>query len=89
MGLPLPGAIIIAIKILTFLLFVAILYSLASSLMFLVKDRGEGDRIVKRLAWRIGLSIVLFLSLWGAFQLGWIESNSGPVRVPPVFRVDE
>jgi len=27
----------------------------------------------------IGLSLVLFLFLWGAYQLGWIEPKSGPV----------
>lgn len=78
-----------AIKILTILVLMTILYSLASSFIFLMKDKGEGDRTIKRLIWRIGLSIVLFLSLWGAYQLGWIEPKSGPVRVPPLFQVDE
>jgi len=73
-----------AIKILTILLLLTILYSLASSLFFLVRDKGEGERTVKRLTWRIGLSIVLFVFLWAAYQLGWIESNNGPVRIPPV-----
>lgn len=77
------------IKILTILFLIAILYSLASSFFFLMKDKGEGDRMVKRLSWRIGLSIVLLLLLWGAFQLGWIEPNSGPVRVPPIFQVEK
>jgi len=71
-----------AIKILIILFLVTILYSLGSALVFLVKDHGEGDRTVNRLTWRIGLSLVLFLFLWGAYQLGWIEPNSGPVRVP-------
>ncbi len=77
------------IKILTILILITILYSLASSFIFLVKDKGEGDRTIKRLIWRIGLSIVLFLSLWGAYQLDWIEPKSGPVRVPPLIQVDE
>ena len=71
-----------AIKILIIIFLVTILYSLGSALIFLVKDHGEGDRTVNRLTWRIGLSLVLFLFLWGAYQLGWIEPNSGPVRVP-------
>ncbi len=77
------------IKILTILLVITILYSLASSLVFLVKDKGEGDRTVKRLTWRISLSIVLFLFLWGAYQLGWIEPKNGPIHVPPVVQTDE
>lgn len=76
------------LKILIVIILLTILYSLASSLIFLVMDRGEGDRTVKRLTWRIGLSIVLFLFLWLAHQLGWIEPNSGPVRVPPVVQIE-
>jgi hypothetical protein len=68
-----------AIKLLIILFIIVILYSLGSALIFLVKDHGEGDRTVKRLTWRIGLSLVLFLFLWGAYQLGWIEPHSGPV----------
>ncbi len=71
-----------AIKILIIVFLIIILYSLGSALVFLVKDHGEGDRMVNRLSWRIGLSLVLFLFLWGAYQLGWIEPNSGPIRVP-------
>ena len=68
-----------AIKILIIVFLVVILYSLGSALVFLVKDHGEGDRTVKRLTWRIGLSLVLFLFLWIAYQAGWIEPNPGPV----------
>ena len=80
-----------AIKILIIVFLVVILYSLASALVFLVKDHGEGDRTVKRLTWRIGLSLALFLGLWAAYKLGWIEPNSGgpilygapPAETPP------
>ena len=77
-----------AIKILIIVFLIIILYSLGSALVFLVKDHGEGDRTVNRLTWRIGLSLVLFLFLWGAYQLGWIEPNSGPVRIPVVEQAD-
>lgn len=69
-------------KILIIVFILAIIYSLGSALIFLVKDHGEGDRTVNRLTWRIGLSLVLFLFLWVAYQLGWIEPNSGPIRIP-------
>lgn len=59
-----------------------ILYSLGSALIFLVKDHGEGDRTVQRLTWRIGLSLALFLALWAAYQMGYIEPKSGPVNWP-------
>ena len=43
---------------------------------------GEGDRTVKRLTWRIALSLLLFLALWAAYQMGYIEPKSGPVNWP-------
>ena len=67
------------VKIIIIIGLLLILYSLGSALIFLVKDHGEGDRTVKRLTWRIALSLVLFLALWGAYQMGWIEPKSGPV----------
>lgn len=70
------------IKLVIVLFLLVILYSLASSFFFLVKDKGEGDRTVRRLTWRIGLSLLLFVLLWVAYMLGWIEPRSGPVRVP-------
>lgn len=69
-------------KILIIVFILAIIYSLGSALIFLVRDHGEGDRTVNRLSWRIGLSLVLFVFLWVAYQLGWIEPNSGPIRFP-------
>ncbi len=68
-----------AIKILIIVFLITIVYSLGSALYYLVKDHGEGDRTVKRLTWRIGLSLVLFLFLWLANYLGWVEPNRGPI----------
>ncbi len=70
------------IKILIIVFLLTILYSLGSSLIFLVRDKGGGDRTVKRLTWRIGLSLVLFIMLWAAYEAGWIEESSGPVLYP-------
>jgi hypothetical protein len=70
------------IKIFIVLFLLIILYSLASSFFFLVRDKGQGDRTVRRLTWRIGLSLALFVLLWIAYWLDWIEPNSGPIRVP-------
>ena len=71
-----------AMKIFIIVGLLLILYSLGSALIFLVKDHGEGDRTVKRLTWRIGLSLALFLALWAAYQMGYIEPKSGPVNWP-------
>jgi hypothetical protein len=73
------------IKILIILFLLTILYSLASSFFFLMRDKGAGDRTVRRLTWRLGLSLLLFLLLWGGYQMGWIDpSSNGPVRASPV-----
>lgn len=62
---------------------VAILYSLASSFYFLVRDKGEGDRTVRRLSWRIGLSLLLVVLLYIGFELGIIEPRGvNPVVYP-------
>jgi hypothetical protein len=72
-------------KVLIVLFLLTILYSLASSFFFLVRDKGKGDRTVKRLTWRIGLSLVMFVLLWAGYQAGLIKPTSGgPVHVPEV-----
>lgn len=64
-------------------IFLAILYTLATSFYFLINDRGDGDRAVRRLSWRIGLSLGLLLLLWAGFQFGLIEPQGvNPVRYP-------
>jgi len=77
-------------KIIIILFLLTILYSLASAFVFLVRDRGRGDRMVKRLTWRIGLSLLLFVMLWGAYQMGWFEpSSEGPVHIPETNRAGQ
>ncbi len=53
--------------------FVLIIASLASALVFIMKDRGTTDRAVKALALRVGFSITLFLMILVAYKLGWIQ----------------
>jgi len=61
----------------------AILYSLGSSFYFLINDKGEGDRTVRRLSWRVGLSLLLVLLLFAGFKLGLIEPRGvNPVTYP-------
>jgi uncharacterized membrane-anchored protein len=70
-------------KLLIIGVFLGILYTLASSFYFLVKDQGDGDRTVRRLSWRVGLSLGLVVLLWVAFQFGIIEPQGvNPVRYP-------
>jgi hypothetical protein len=67
------------VKAVIIIFLLVILYSLGSSFVFMIKDKGEGDRALHRLMWRIGLSMCLLLLLYVMFQMGWIESSGGPV----------
>lgn len=53
--------------------FILIIGSLASALVFMMKDKGKSDRTVTALALRVGFSITLFLLILLAHRLGWIE----------------
>ena len=68
------------VKAVVIIFLLVILYSLGSSFIFMLRDKGEGERALHRLMWRIGLSIFLLILLYVMFQLGWIESSGGPVR---------
>lgn len=52
--------------------FILIIGSLASALVFMMKDKGKSDRTVTALALRVGFSITLFLLILLAYKLGWI-----------------
>lgn len=63
------------IKILVVIILLVIVYSLGSGLAYLVKDQGQGNRVVKALTWRISLSLGLFILLILSYALGWISPN--------------
>ena len=68
------------VKAVIIIFLLTILYTLGSSFYFMVKDKGEGDRTLKRLRWRSGLSIFLLFLLYVMYLLGWIEPSCGPVN---------
>ena len=51
---------------------IAIIVALFTALVFLHRDRGSGTRIVKALAIRVGLSILLIAFLVTSYFAGWI-----------------
>jgi branched-subunit amino acid transport protein AzlD len=63
----------IPMKIIVAIAFILIIASLASALVFLMKDKGKSNRTVQALAMRVGLSITLFALLLIAYKLGWIQ----------------
>ncbi|MFC1702489.1 twin transmembrane helix small protein [Pseudomonadota bacterium] len=68
------------VKAVIIIFMVFILYSLGSAFVFMVRDKGKGERTLHRLMWRIGLSMFLLVLLYVMFQLGWIESSGGPIN---------
>ncbi len=66
-------------KVLIVILFLAIVASLGSALVFLMQDRGRSNRMAWALTWRVGLSILLFLFLLLANALGWIHATGVPM----------
>ena len=69
------------VKVLIIIGLLIIIYSLVSALIFLVKDKRDSTRTVRRLSWRIGLSLLLFFGMYVAYRRGWIEPGSnGPIR---------
>lgn len=62
-------------KILIVILLLAILASLTSGLVFLIRDRGESRRTVRSLTVRIALSVALFALLIFGFATGLIQPH--------------
>ena len=61
-------------KYLVIAMLVLILVSLGRALFFLTSSKAEdGAKMVKALAWRIGLSVALFALLIVAYYSGWID----------------
>jgi hypothetical protein len=68
------------IKYLIVAMLVLILISLGKALFHLSSRKPEdGTKMVNALAWRIGLSVALFLLIVVAYYLGWIDpAGRGP-----------
>ena len=70
-----PGELM---KIVVVILLLVILGSLASAVVFLVKDASKTRRTVRALTVRISLSVVLFLFLLFGYWMGWFVPNQHP-----------
>lgn len=70
------------IKIFIVVALLAILVSLASGMVFLVKDKGQTERTAKALTWRIALSLSLFALLMLGIFTGHIHPH-GIYPAPP------
>lgn len=66
------------IKVFAVVTLLAILVSLGSGLVFLLRDRSESKRMVNALTVRITLSVILFLIIVVAMLTGVITPNPRP-----------
>jgi hypothetical protein len=63
------------IKLIIVILLLVIVISMASGLVFLIKDKGRSDRTLKALTLRIVLSIAAFALLMIAYAAGLITPH--------------
>jgi DUF2909 family protein len=65
------------------IVFILAFIALAMAGRALLKDGRDGkpksNRMVKALAWRVGLSVSLFLFILLSYQMGWIQPTGLPV----------
>ena len=62
-------------KAIVLIIFLGILFSLGSALVYMIKDKGQSDRTVKALTLRVGFSIGLFVLLFVLYALGVIQPH--------------
>jgi succinate dehydrogenase/fumarate reductase cytochrome b subunit len=54
---------------------VVIVYNLGAGLYYMMVDKGENDRMVRSLTWRIGLSVTLIVVIGIGIWTGWIQPH--------------
>jgi hypothetical protein len=62
-------------KLVVIAFLVVIVASLASALIYLIRDKGQSDRTVKALTVRVALSVTLFLLLMAGYYFGIIPQH--------------
>ena len=70
-------------KILIVVAFITILAALAGAGLFMLRDGRDGkpktSRMMRALALRVGLSVLLFASILLSFWMGWIQPTGIPL----------
>jgi cytochrome bd-type quinol oxidase subunit 2 len=61
------------VRLLILACLLAIVLSLGSALVHLVRNKGDSQKMARALTIRVGLSVLLFLLLLLAWSLGWIQ----------------
>ena len=67
------------VKIIILILLVFVVASLFSGLYFLVRDKGQTNRVVNALSFRVGFSVVAIIAVLIAGLTGVLKINPDPV----------
>ena len=67
------------VKIIILILLVFVVISLFSGLYFLVRDKGQSNRVVNALTYRVGFSVVAIVVVLVAGLSGILKINPDPV----------
>ena len=74
-------------KILIAIAFVTVLVALATAFLFMMRGDAEGtpktSRMMQALAFRVGISIVLFLCILTSWKMGWLQPTGIPLTPAP------
>lgn len=62
-------------RLLILVCLLAIVLSLGSALLHLVRGKGDSGKMARALTIRVGLSVLLFVLLLVAWMLGWIQPH--------------
>ncbi|MEO8315538.1 MAG: twin transmembrane helix small protein [Pseudomonadota bacterium] len=62
-------------RLLIIAVLIAIVWSLGSALFQLSRGKGDSQKMLRSLTWRISLSVALFLLLLVAWQMGYIHPH--------------
>ena len=64
--------------------FLGVLAALATALFFMMRGEDEGtpktQRMMRALAFRVGISIVLFLCILLSWKMGWLQPTGIPLQ---------
>jgi len=73
--------------ILIAVVFLGVLAALATALFFMMRGDDEGSpktqRMMRALAFRVGISIVLFLCILLSWKMGWLQPTGIPLKPAP------
>lgn len=62
-------------KIIILALLAVVIFSLGSAMYHLVSKKGDSDKLIKSLTWRIGLSVFIFILLFIGQATGLITPH--------------